>query len=195
MSLNPVVPTPLIGPTLVLEPLTLDHAPALHRVSDPELFRWMVDWPRDASFEAFLDSEREVLSWPNTLAFAILDRATGEALGTSAYLDIRVAHRALEIGRTWIAPKHQGGRVNPESKLLLLEHAFDALGALRVQLKTDARNLHSQRAIEKLGARREGVLRNYQIRADGTPRDTVMYAITAEDWPEVRAGLWARLSR
>ena len=183
----------LIGPTLSLEPLTLAHASALFRVCTPEVFRWMIDWPRDASFEAFEAYEREVLTWPNTQAFVMLDRATGETLGTTAYLDIRSAHRALEIGRTWVAPARQGGRANPESKFLLLRHAFEELGALRVQLKTDARNLHSQRAIEKLGARREGVLRNYQIRADGTPRDTVMYAITADDWPEVRAGLLARL--
>jgi RimJ/RimL family protein N-acetyltransferase len=120
-------------------------------------------------------------------------KETGEPVGATAYLEIRPAHRGLEIGRTWIARPWQGTRVNPESKHLLLRHAFETLGALRVQLKTDLLNLRSQRAIEKLGARREGVLRQYQTRGDGTQRDTVMYSLVAAEWPAVKAGLEARL--
>src|SRR6185295_15012385 len=151
------------------------------------------DWPADAGYEAFRDWERRGLEIPAAVLFAIVDRASGQPVGGTAYLDIRPNHRVLEIGRTWIGAGHQGTAVNPESKLLLLRHAFEDLGALRVQLKTDLRNLHSQRAIEKLGAVREGVLRKYQLRADGLPRDTVMYAITDEDWPGVRARLEIRL--
>ena len=102
-------------------------------------------------------------------------------------------HRGLEIGFTWIAKPHQGTLVNPECKYLLLRHAFDDQHAMRVQLKTDLRNVQSQGAIEKLGAVREGVLRKHIIRPDGYLRDTVMYSITAEEWPAVRAKLEQRL--
>ncbi len=118
------------------------------------------------------------------------DRRAG---GATAYLDIRPANRGLEIGRTWIGLAHQGTRVNPESKYLLLRHAFEVLGAVRVQLKTDLRNDRSQRAIERLGAQREGVLRKLQCRADGTFRDTVIYALTDDDWPAARSRLEERL--
>jgi RimJ/RimL family protein N-acetyltransferase len=112
----------------------------------------------------------------------------------TGYLEIRPAHRGLEIGRTWIGRAFQGTRVNPESKLLLLRHAFEDLGAARVQLKTDVRNLQSQRAIEKLGAVKEGVLRRYQMRSNGFIRDTMVFSIIAEEWPAVKAGLERRLA-
>jgi RimJ/RimL family protein N-acetyltransferase len=120
--------------------------------------------------------------------------ATGEPVGVSGYLEIRPEHRGIEVGRTWIGKANQGTRVNPESKHLLLRHAFETLGAIRVQLKTDLRNVQSQRAVEKLGAVREGVLRRYQIRSNGVIRDTVVYSILSEEWPEVRARLEARLA-
>jgi RimJ/RimL family protein N-acetyltransferase len=126
--------------------------------------------------------------------WALVLKETGEAVGVSGYLEIRPPHRGLEVGRTWIGKAHQGTRVNPESKYLLLRHAFEDLGAVRVQLKTDLNNLQSQRAIEKLGARREGVLRKYQTRSNGTIRDTVVYSVIAEEWPAVKTGLEARLS-
>jgi N-acetyltransferase len=188
-----VHPVHLEGTAIRLEPLTLEHAPGLLPHAEPEIFRHMLEWPRDRSLAALEDWIRLSVEKPGALLFAILDRATGEALGTTGYLEIRPAHRGLEIGRTWIARARQGTRINPESKYLLLRHAFEDLGAVRVQLKTDANNLHSQRAIEKLGARREGVLRKYQIRSNGTVRDTVVYSLLAEEWPEVKAGLEARL--
>jgi aminoglycoside 6'-N-acetyltransferase len=132
-----------------------------------------------------------VLEAPASLPFAILQ--AGEPVGVTGYLEIRPHHRGLEIGRTWIARAHQGSRVNPESKYLLLRHAFETLEAERVQFKTDVHNLHSQRAIEKLGAVREGVLRQYQVRSNGTLRDTVMYSVVRAEWPEVKARLEARL--
>ncbi|HZA14547.1 MAG TPA: GNAT family N-acetyltransferase, partial [Myxococcaceae bacterium] len=127
------------------------------------------------------------------LPFAILLSDSGEAVGSTSYLDIRTAHRALEIGSTWISPSHQGTQVNPESKLLLLRHAFETLGAVRVQLKTSSENTQSQRAIEKLGAVREGVLRSYQTRQNGQARDTVIYSVIAAEWPRVKARLQRRL--
>lgn len=189
-----VEPVRLQGRTIRLEPLTLDHAPALWPHAGPEIFRWLADLPRDGSYEAFRDWIAEILRKPDSLTFAMILTATGEPVGASGYLEIRPAHRGLEVGRTWIGKANQGTRINPESKYLLLRHAFETLGAIRVQFKTDLLNVHSQRAIEKLGAVREGVLRRYQIRSNGVIRDTVMYSILAEEWPEVRSRLEARLA-
>src|SRR5262249_28365642 len=118
--------------------------------------------------------------------FAIVARETGRAIGMTCYLDIRPQHRGLEIGLTWLAKAYQRSLVNPECKYMLFRHAFEEQQALRVQLKTDLRNVQSQRAIEKLGAVREGVLRTHMIRPDGYVRDTVMYSVIAEEWPQVR---------
>lgn len=189
-----VQPVRLEGWTIHLEPLTPSHAPELWRQSDPEIFRWVLEWPRDGTFEAFDEWMRTVvIEAPDSLPFAIVLAATGEAVGVTSYLEIRPRHLGLEIGRTWIARAHQGSRVNPESKYLLLRYAFETLGAARVQLKTDRNNLHSQRAIEKLGAAREGVLRQYQMRSDGTLRDTEIYSVIRDEWPGVKARLEMRL--
>ncbi|MES1243287.1 MAG: GNAT family protein [Acidobacteriota bacterium] len=190
MKVEPVV---LQGRTIRLEPLTLEHAPGLWPHAGPEVFQWLADLPRDGSYEAFRDWIGDILRKPASLGFAMIRLDTGEPVGASGYLEIRPEHRGLEVGRTWIGKANQGTRVNPESKLLLFQHAFETLGALRVQLKTDLLNLQSQRAIEKLGAVREGVLRRYQIRSNGVIRDTVVYSILAEEWPEVRARLEARV--
>lgn len=123
-----------------------------------------------------------------------LVRAGSQVVGTSSYLDCSPADARLEIGSTSYSPAVWGTTVNPEVKLLLLDHAFCALGAGRVQLKTDVRNIRSQQAIARLGARYEGTLRRYQRRADGTVRDTAMFSITAEEWPAVRDGLERRLA-
>jgi RimJ/RimL family protein N-acetyltransferase len=187
-----VEPVRLRGRTLDLEPLSLDHVPGLWPHAGPEIFQWLADLPRDGSYEAFRDWICDILRKPASLTFAMV--RDGEPVGVTGYLDIRPEHRGLEIGRTWIGKANQGSRINPESKYLLFQHAFEALGAIRVQLKTDLRNLHSQRAIEKLGAVREGVLRRYQTRTNGVVRDTVMYSVLAEEWPAVRERLEARLA-
>lgn len=189
-----VEPVRLEGQLIHLVPLTLDHAPDLYRHAGPEVFQWVLEFPRDDSFEAFRDWLRtSAIEAPASLSFAMVLADTGEPIGATGYLEIRERHRSLEIGRTWISKAWQGTKVNPESKYLLLRHAFETLGALRVQFKTDSNNLHSQRAIEKLGAVREGVLRNYQIRSNGVPRHTVMYSVIAEEWPAVKERLEARL--
>ena len=189
-----VEPALLEGRVLRLEPLSPDHAPGLWPHAGPEVFQWLADLPRDGSYEAFRDWIGETMSRPASLTFAMILLETGEPAGVSGYLDVRPDHRGIEIGRTWIGKAHQGSRVNPESKLLLFRHAFETLGAMRVQLKTDLRNLHSQRAIDKLGAVREGVLRRYQIRSNGEVRDTVIYSVLAEEWPALKARLEARLA-
>jgi RimJ/RimL family protein N-acetyltransferase len=188
-----VRPVRLQGSTIRLEPLVPEHAPLLWPQSDPEIFRYTLEWPRDWSAEAFDEWVRYCLQMPASILWTIFVNATGEAAGMTGYLDIRPPHRGLEIGRTWIGRSHQGTRVNPESKYLLLRHAFEDLGAVRVQFKTDLNNLQSQRAIEKLGAQREGVLRRYQMRSNGFVRDTVMYSLLADEWPEVKAKLEERL--
>ena len=188
-----VQPVRLKGSTIRLEPLVPEHALLMWPKSEPDIYRYTLEWPRDWSAEAFEDWVRYCLQMPASILWTIFLQGTGEAVGMTGYLDIRPQHRGLEIGRTWIARSHQGTRVNPESKYLLLRHAFEDLGAARVQFKTDLNNLHSQRAIEKLGAQREGVLRRFQMRSNGTLRDTVMYSILAEEWPEVKARLEERL--
>ena len=121
-------------------------------------------------------------------------RQAGDVVGTTSYLEVSPADARLEIGFTTYTPSVWGTAVNPECKLLLMAWAFDVAGMSRVQFKTDIRNARSQAAIAKLGAQYEGVLRQYQRRTDGTIRDTVLYSVTIEDWPAVKAGLEARLS-
>jgi RimJ/RimL family protein N-acetyltransferase len=147
------------------------------------------------AYAATLDRNRAAgtLPWVVRLRVPHAGLAAGTVVGTSSYLDVSVPDARLEIGSTAYAPAVWGTAVNPDTKLVLLAHAFDVLGAGRVQLKTDVRNVRSQRAIARLGARYEGTLRRYQGRADGTVRDTVMFSILAEEWPQVRAGLERRL--
>jgi RimJ/RimL family protein N-acetyltransferase len=129
------------------------------------------------------------------LPFAVIDRETGRAIGCTRYMDIRTRNRGLEIGGTWYGRAYRRTGVNTECKYLLLRHAFEVYGCIRVQLKCDLRNEPSQRAIERLGATREGILRNHVIRPDGTIRSSVMYSITDAEWPGVRARLEALLAR
>jgi N-acetyltransferase len=132
--------------------------------------------------------------WVVRLVAPLAGLAPGTVIGTSSYLDVSVPDARLEIGSTAYDERVWGTAVNPEAKLLLLGHAFDVLGAGRVQLKTDVRNERSQRAIARLGARYEATLRRYQRRSDDTVRDTILFSIVAEEWPAVRAGLNERLA-
>jgi RimJ/RimL family protein N-acetyltransferase len=132
--------------------------------------------------------------WVVRLVEPLAGLASGSVAGTSSYLDVSVPDARLEIGSTAYDRRVWGTAVNPEAKLLLLSHAFDVLGAGRVQLKTDVRNHRSQQAIARLGARHEATLRRYQRREDGTVRDTVLFSILADEWPAVRDGLEARLA-
>lgn len=178
-----------------LEPLTRDHAHGLLVAgSDPSVWTWLsVRRPRDD--EAALAMVDAILADPNRRAWAQVDTATGEVAGTTSYYEIDPRHRRLYIGHTWIGSPWQRTAFNTEAKLLLLTRAFDILDANRVGWHTDHRNERSQRAIERLGATREGVLRADRVRPDGTLRDTVIYSVTAPEWPEVRARLTARLER
>jgi len=126
--------------------------------------------------------------------FTVFHKSQNGIIGSTRYMDIRSAAKGVEIGWTWYSPSVWGTNVNPEAKLLLLQHAFEDWGAIRVQLKTDNNNKHSQNAILKLGAKFEGQLRNHMIRIDGTIRHTMMYSITREEWPTVKSNLHKRLS-
>ena len=129
------------------------------------------------------------------LPFAVVLADTGVAVGSTRYMDIRRAHRGLEIGWTWLAPGVQRTRVNSETKYLLLTHAFETLGAVRVQLKTDARNTRSQRAIERIGAVMEGAHRRHMLTWAGHIRDTIYYSILDTEWPQVKQKLQVILAR
>ncbi len=120
------------------------------------------------------------------LPFAVVDRSSGRAIGMTRYMDIQPGNRALEIGGTWYSIAYQRTGVNTECKFLLLQHAFEVLGCIRVQIKTDLRNERSQKAIERIGAVREGVLRDHMILPDGTIRSSVYYSILASEWPSAR---------
>jgi RimJ/RimL family protein N-acetyltransferase len=127
------------------------------------------------------------------LPFAVIYLASGRAVGSTRFLHIDMPNRSLEIGGTWYGLEYQGTQVNTECKYLLLRHAFEMLGCIRVWFKTDGRNLRSQHALEKLGVVKEGVLRNHMILPDGTIRDSVVYSLLPDEWPQVKANLEARL--
>ena len=128
------------------------------------------------------------------LAFVVFHKPTGRYVGMTRYLNIEEAHKKLEIGSTWYEPSVWAGAVNPESKLLLMQHAFEALKFNRVEYKTDVRNARSRAAILKLGAKQEGIFRKHMIMADGHVRDSVYFSIIDDDWPAVKAGLEKRLA-
>lgn len=174
-----------------LEPLDLRHADELSQAADMEYFRYYLFMPASCEPGDFQDYIRAVQAYPNTLAYAVI--RDGKAIGMSCYLDIRAPHRGLEIGMTWIAREHWGTHVNPAMKLLMIRHAFQC-GAVRVQIKMDARNEHSRRAVAKLGATYEGTLRRHMIQPNGFVRDTVMFSILEEEWPAVEQGLLQRLN-
>ena len=185
-------PVVLEGRHVKLVPLVPEQAAALWEAGrDPEIFRWYLTPPfaRLADVEHWVADARRAQESGGEVAWVTIRQADGKVVGSTRYLDIRRPHRTLEIGSTWLAPDAQRTAINTEAKFLQLRHAFEVLGAVRVQLKTDSRNTASRRAIARLGAVEEGTLRKYQTRFDGYVRDTVMFSITADEWPVVRAGL------
>jgi RimJ/RimL family protein N-acetyltransferase len=185
-------PLVLEGRVARLEPLEARHAEGLAAAATPELFTYHFP-PRQFSPAGFAEMIQYLNDHGGYRPFAIIAREVNRVAGMTSYLDIRPSDRGVEVGFTWLGKDYQGTLVNPECKYLLFRHAFDNEQAVRVQLKTDLRNLQSQRAIEKLGAVREGVLRKHMIRPDGYIRDSVMYSVTADEWPAVRRRLEARL--
>jgi RimJ/RimL family protein N-acetyltransferase len=147
-----------------------------------------------AAVEQFIADGSRAESAGSGYRFAVIRRDQDRVVGSTSYLDVQPANRGVEIGSTWYTPDVRGTSVNPEAKYLLLRHAFDDWGAIRVCLKTDHMNRQSQAAIRKLGAHYEGTLRQHVIRPDGTYRDSVYFSILDREWPEVRRGLDERLA-
>jgi RimJ/RimL family protein N-acetyltransferase len=195
-----MVRTPTLeGPTVELAPLAPSDAAGLLAAADtPETFRWFTRPPSPWSAEGMGGYGAHLLADPTIRPYTVRLRGSGEIVGSTTYCDLRPGHRGVEIGWTWYAPGHRGTRVNPECKRLLLDCAFsgDLFGepAVRVCLKTDARNERSRRAILGLGAAFEGVLRSHLIMPDGHRRDSAMYSITEAEWPAVRRRLDERLA-
>ena len=179
-----------------LEPLTLAHASGLAAAAaDGKLWRLRVTIvPEPGQEKDYIQTALNMQQAGTRLPFAVVDEATGQVLGSTSYHDIVPAIQRLEIGYTWYAQSVQRTHVNTTCKLLLMEHAFEALLARVVGWRTDNFNFASQRAIERLGAKKDGVLRGHQLRRDGTIRDTVMYSMTAGEWPEAKAQLLYRLN-
>ena len=198
-TLTPVlVPTVLDGGAVRLEPFADAHVPLLlAHADDPDSWRYMGAFDlSDATLRSrWLDLVRAERGRGEGVAFAIVHAPSGEVAGCTSLYDFSGQHRRAEIGRTWLAGPYRRSQVNTHAKLLLLTHCFDTLALNRVQLKTDGRNERSQRAIERLGATREGVLRAHMVLPDGFVRDTVMYSVVRAEWPRVRARLQSLMER
>ena len=191
-----VEPVTLSDARVRLEPLGLQHVDGLKRAAaDGELWNVRVtSVPEPDDTRGYVERALQGFAEGHRLAFAVIDAASGEVIGSSSYHDIVPAVERLEIGYTWYRKSRQRTHVNASAKLLLMTHAFEALGAKLVGWRTDNFNFASQRAIERLGARRDGTIRHHALRRDGSVRDTVMYSMTAGEWPEAKAQLRWRLA-
>ena len=180
-----------------LEPLTTLHEDGLRAAAaDGELWRLRVtSVPEPEQTRAYIDTALQARADGNRFPFAVVDDATGTVLGCSSYHDIVPALKRVEIGWTWYRQSVQRSHVNTACKLMLMGHAFETLGCPVVGWRTDNYNFASQKAIERLGARKDGVIRHHALRRDGTVRDTVMYSMTAGEWPEAKAQLLYLLNR
>ena len=189
-----VEPVTLEARGVRLVPLALAHEGGLKAAAaDGELWKLRItSVPEPHETHGYIET---ALTTANRFAFAVTDAASGEVLGTSSYHDIVPNLKRVEIGYTWYAARCQRTHVNTTCKLLMLSHAFDTLDCNVVGWRTDNFNHASQRAIERLGAKRDGVIRHHALRRDGTVRDTVMYSLTVGEWPEVKAHLNWQLTR
>ena len=190
-----IEPVTLQGRVVRLEPLALAHVPGLARVGlDPELWRWIPTQVADAAqMQAWVQTALDEQTAGTSLPFAIISQASGEAIGSTRYMNIVPAHRRLEIGSTWLSTAAQRSGANTEAKLLLLTHAFEALKAIRAELKTDALNSRSRAAIARIGGIEEGIFRRHVICASGRVRDTVYFSMLDNEWPAVKARLFSML--
>lgn len=187
----------LEGQGIRLEPLAPDHRDGLATAAaDGNLWElWFTSVPAPDETDSYIAHALGGQRNGDMLPWAVRELGTGQIVGSTRYHDIVAAAQRVEIGYTWYARKWQRSHVNTACKLLLLAHAFDDLGCGVVGLRTDSFNFVSQRAIEALGAKKDGVIRRYAVRRDGTPRDTVMYSILGAEWPEVRRHLERRLAQ
>ncbi|MBB6188878.1 GNAT family protein [Rhodanobacter sp. MP7CTX1] len=195
--MSQLTPTCLQDEYVALEPLRLDHVPALEAAAaDGELWNlWFTSVPPPGQARSYVEKALQAQSEGLMLPFAVRELTSGEIVGTTRYYDIVTELPRLAIGHTWYARRWQKSHLNTACKRLLLRHAFEVIHCVAVELHTDRRNLDSQRAIGRLGAHYDGILRAHKRRPDGTLRDTVCYSIVADEWPDVDRWLGMRLQR
>jgi RimJ/RimL family protein N-acetyltransferase len=195
--MSALTPVLLEDAFVALEPLTPGHAPALEAAAaDGELWKlWFTSAPAPGEAGAYIAKALEGHKAGLMLPFAVREKSSGEIVGTTRLYDAVNDPRRVAIGYTWYAKRWQKSHLNTACKRLLLQHAFETLGCVAVEFHTDHRNLDSQRAIERLGAQREGVLRNHKRRPDGTLRHTVCFSVIDSEWPDVSRWLTMRLAR
>jgi RimJ/RimL family protein N-acetyltransferase len=194
MNIEPVT---LEGQHVRLEPLGLGHLDGLCQVGlDEDLWRWIPHQVRTRDeMRGYIETALKEQASGSALPFATVERGSARAIGSTRYGNIDRANRRVEIGWTWVGKNWQRTAVNTEAKYLMLRHAFETLGCIRVELKTDSLNQRSRDAILRLGAREEGTFRNHMICSTGRIRHTVYYSVTDSEWPAVKAGLEEKLSR
>ncbi len=192
-----LAPITLEGLGVQLEPLTPDHRDALAAVAaDGKLWElWFTSVPEPAATEAYIKDALEGQRAGHMLPWIVREPATGAIVGTTRYHDVVPQVDRVEIGYTWYAASRQRSHVNTACKILLMTHAFETVGCKVVGFRTDNFNFRSQRAIEALGAKKDGVIRHHHPRRDGTARDTVIYSILAAEWPDLKRHLMTRLAR
>lgn len=193
-----IEPVTLCGRHIRLEPLSLDHHAQLCAVGlDPEIWRWnpwrIVRTPED--MHLYIELALQQQASRTALPFATIELAGGQAIGSTRFAGIDHDHRRVEIGSTWIAPPWQRTAVNTEAKYLMLRHAFEELGCVRVELKTDSLNQRSRAAIARIGATEEGIARNHMVTHSGRLRHSVYFSIIDAEWPSVKARLEDKLAR
>ena len=190
-------PVALTANQLVLEPLALSHEDGLRAAAaDGELWNIRVtSVPKPEETRKYIEDALTMREAGSRFAFAVTEASTGKVLGSTSYHDILPAVKRVEIGYTWYGKSHQRSHVNSTCKLLMMQHAFETLGCNVVGWRTDNFNFASQAAIERLGARKDGIIRGHAMRRDGTIRDTVMYSMRSGEWPEAKAQLLYSLNK
>jgi RimJ/RimL family protein N-acetyltransferase len=190
-------PTTLESHGIRLEPLTTDHESALREAAtDGQLWElWFTAVPEPDKVSTYIATALEGQNVGHMLPWAVRELTNGKIVGSTRYHDVIAAVDRVEIGYTWYAKSWQRTHVNTTCKLLLFQHAFEDVGCKVVGLRTENFNFASQRAIERLGARKDGVIRHHQARRDGTVRDSVMYSVLAQEWPDVKRHLLLKLAR
>ncbi len=186
-----VEPVTLVGARVMLEPLAPSHADGIARAAaDGELWRlWYTSIPGPERTGEWLAAAQDMRARTGAMPFAVIDRQSGDVIGSTRYFNVDTTHRRLEIGHTWYARRAQRTGVNTECKRLLLAHAFEVLGCIAVEFRTHWFNHASRTAIARLGAKQDGVLRNHQLMQDGSRRDTVVFSIIESEWPAVKRHL------
>lgn len=196
--MSPILePVTLAGKIVRLEPLTQTHHDDLaNAIQDGELYRlWYTAAPSPEGMQKEIARRLALHAAGSMLPFAVIDTANNKAVGMTTYMNIDAPNRRVEIGSTWYAKSVQRTGLNTEAKLLLLAHAFDTLDCIAVEFRTHFLNQQSRRAIERLGAKLDGILRNHSLAANGTLRDTVVYSVIASEWPTIRTHLQWQLEK